>query len=68
MVHEGGGDEASSAPTGDASTRMAGPEVVGVAPFATPDPAEPLPEHSVTLSGTHVNPSPQSLATLHGRS
>lgn len=70
VVHEGGGDDASSAPTvtGDASTRRAGPEVVPVEPFATPDPAEPPPEHSVVVSGTHVNPSPQSLATLQGRS
>jgi hypothetical protein len=70
VAHEGGGDDASTAltVTGDASTRMAGSEVVPVEPFATPDPAEPPPEHSVVVSGTHVNPSPQSLATLQGRS
>jgi hypothetical protein len=28
----------------------------------------PPPEHSVTLSGTHVNPAPQSLATVQGTS
>jgi hypothetical protein len=70
VVHEGGGDDASAAPTvtGEASTGMAGPELVSGPPVETPDPAEPPPEHSVTLSGTHVNPSPQSLATVHGRS
>jgi len=72
VVQEGGRDDASSAATGtvtgEASTRMAGPEVVPVEPFGTPDPAEPPPEHSVMVSGTQVNPSPQSLATLQGRS
>ncbi len=50
---EGGGDASRVLPT-------------KVPPLA--DPAEPLPLHSDTVSGTHVKPAPQSESTLHGTS
>jgi hypothetical protein len=63
VVHEGGGGDPSTVPiiaTGPASNRMTG--------GAEGDPTEPPPEHAVTVSGTHVNPEPQSLSTLQGTS
>jgi hypothetical protein len=79
VVHEGGGNDPSTVPTPTvpastavrvpASTRITGPEPVEGAPLVeTPGPAEPLPEQEVMVSGTQVNPSPQSLSTLQGRS
>jgi len=72
VVQEGGGNDPSTVPTtptGPASTRIAGPEPVEGAPLVeTPGPAEPLLEQEVMVSGTQVNPSPQSLSTLQGRS
>jgi len=76
VVHDGGdgGEDASSVPTVTvpASTRMIGCEPVAGGEEGAPadEPLDPaaLPEHVVTVSGTHVNPSPQSLLTWQGTS
>jgi len=66
VVHAGGSVEASKAAGGDVV--VGGEDTVPPPLGAPPDAAEPLPLHVVSVSGTHVNPSPQSLFTVHGRS
>lgn len=74
VVHEGGTTTPASTAgsgVGDVGGEdgvVAPPPPVVLDPETLATPATPLPLHAVTVSGTHVKPSPQSLSIVHGRS